>query len=93
MRLLIDECIGERLRLMFPGHGRQTARFANLEGLNNGLLLEAAEAAGFDVLITVDQNIPDQQNSAHRAGAATEHAAQPRTAGRAVQYAAADASV
>jgi hypothetical protein len=30
--------------------------------LKNGRLLEAAEAAGFDVLITVDQNIPDQQN-------------------------------
>ena len=44
MRLLIDECIGERLRLMFPGHGRQTARFANLAGLKNRRLLEAAEA-------------------------------------------------
>jgi hypothetical protein len=33
----------------------------------NGRLLEAAEAAGFDVLITVDQNIPDQQNLAGRA--------------------------
>jgi predicted nuclease of predicted toxin-antitoxin system len=62
MRLLIDECIDERLRLMFPGHECQTARFANLAGLKNGRLLEAAEAAGFDVLITVDQNIPDQQN-------------------------------
>ena len=30
--------------------------------MKNGCLLEAAEAAGFDVLITVDQNIPDQQN-------------------------------
>jgi hypothetical protein len=28
--------------------------------------VEAAEAAGFDVLITVDQNIPDQQNLAGR---------------------------
>jgi hypothetical protein len=28
--------------------------------------LDAAEAAGFDVLITVDQNIPDQQNLAGR---------------------------
>ena len=62
MRLLIDECIDERLRLMFPGHDCQTARFANLAGLKNGRLLEAAEAAGFEVLITVDQNIPDQQN-------------------------------
>jgi hypothetical protein len=33
-----------------------------LAGLKNGRLLDAAEAAGFDVLITVDQNIPDQQN-------------------------------
>ena len=33
-----------------------------MAGLKNGELLDAAEAAGFDVLITVDQNIPDQQN-------------------------------
>ena len=62
MRLLIDECVDERLRLLFPSHDCQTARFANLAGLKNGRLLEAAEAAGFDILITVDQNIPDQQN-------------------------------
>jgi predicted nuclease of predicted toxin-antitoxin system len=64
MRLLIDECIDERLRFLFPGHDCQTARFAKLAGLKNGRLLEAAEAAGFDVLITADQNIPDQQNLA-----------------------------
>ena len=62
MRLLFDECVDERLRLLFKGHDCQTARFANLAGLKNGRLLDAAEAAGFDVLITVDQNIPDQQN-------------------------------
>jgi len=66
MRLLIDECVDERLRLLFPGHECQTARFANVAGLKNGRLLEAAEAAGFDILITVDQNIPDQQNFAGR---------------------------
>ncbi len=66
MRLLIDECVDERLRLRFPGHDCQTARFASLAGLKNGRLLEAAEAAGFDILITVDQNIPDQQNLAGR---------------------------
>lgn len=47
MRLPIDECIDGRLRPMFPGHECQTARFANLAGLKNGRLLEAAEAAGF----------------------------------------------
>ena len=66
MKLLIDECVDERLRLLFPGHECQTARFANLAGLKNGRLLEAAEVAGFDVLITVDQNIPDQQNLSQR---------------------------
>ena len=66
MRLLIDECVDERLRLLFPDHDCQTARFAKFAGLKNGLLLDAAEAAGFDVLITVDQNIPDQQNLAGR---------------------------
>ena len=66
MRLLIDECIDQRLRLLFPGHDCQTAGFANLAGLKNGRLLEAAEAAGFDVLITTDQSIPDQQNLAKR---------------------------
>ena len=66
MKLLVDECVDERLRLLFPGHDCQTARFANLSGLKNGRLLEAAETAGFDVLITVDQNIPDQQNLTQR---------------------------
>jgi predicted nuclease of predicted toxin-antitoxin system len=66
MKLLVDECVDERLRLLFPGHDCQTARFANLGGLKNGRLLEAAEEAGFDVLITVDQNIPDQQNLSGR---------------------------
>ena len=66
MRLLIDECIDERLRLLFPGHEVETARYANLAGLKNGRLLEAAEEAGFDVLITADQNIPDQQNLSGR---------------------------
>jgi hypothetical protein len=34
--------------------------------IKNGRLLDAAEAGGFDVLITVDQHIPDQQNLAGR---------------------------
>jgi predicted nuclease of predicted toxin-antitoxin system len=66
MRLLIDECVDERLRYSFPGHDCQTARYAKLAGLKNGDLLSAAETAGFDVLVTVDQSIPDQQNLAGR---------------------------
>ena len=46
MRLLVDACADERLRLLFPGHDCQTARFAGLAGLRTAGFLEAAEAAG-----------------------------------------------
>jgi len=70
MRLLIDECIDQRLRFLFPEHDCQTAGFAKLAGLKNGRLLEAAEAAGFDVLITVDQSIVSfRQRSVRRSAA------------------------
>lgn len=66
MRLLLDECIDVRLRHLFAGHDCQTARYSGLAGLENGKLLLEAEAAGFEVLITVDQNIPDQQDLGSR---------------------------
>ena len=62
MRILIDECIDERLRDALSGHDCQTARYAGLAGLDNGKLLAAAEAAGFEVFLTVDQGIEYQQN-------------------------------
>ena len=62
MRILIDECVDQRLRFLIPGHDCQTAAFAKLAGLKNGALLAAAELAGFEVLITTDQQIPYQQN-------------------------------
>jgi hypothetical protein len=37
-----------------------------LKGLPNGVLLAAAEQAGYDVLITVDKNMPHQQNLSGR---------------------------
>jgi hypothetical protein len=46
----------------FTGHDCQSAGYAKLSGLWNGALLTAAEAAGFQVLITTDQGIPNQQN-------------------------------
>src|SRR5437868_3446996 len=61
MRILLDECLDEGLRRSFPGHDCQTCRYAGLKGLSNGQLLAAAEQAGFQVLITVDQNMPHQQ--------------------------------
>lgn len=62
MRLLLDECIDEGLRHHFAGHECQTCRYAGFAGLANGHLLAAAEHAGFAVLVSVDQNMPSQQN-------------------------------
>jgi predicted nuclease of predicted toxin-antitoxin system len=67
MRLLLDECIDEGLRHHFTGHECQTCRYAGLTGLANGALLAAADLAGFDVLVTVDQNMPNQQSLRGRA--------------------------
>ena len=66
MQILLDECLDERLRHLFRDHNCQTARFAKLTALKNGALLKAAELAGFEVIITVDQNIPYQQNLDNR---------------------------
>jgi hypothetical protein len=66
MRVLLDECVDERLRHSFAEHDCETARFAGLAGLKNGALLVTAERVGFDVIVTVDQNISDQQNLGDR---------------------------
>ena len=62
MRVLIDECIDERLRNHLPGPDCQTVRYAGLAGLKNGDLLTAAEIAEFDAFLTLDQGIEYQQN-------------------------------
>jgi len=62
MRILLDECIDERFRNSLSPHDCQTARFAGLAGLENGELLASAEAARFDIFLTVDQGIEYQQN-------------------------------
>ena len=56
MKLLVDECVDERLRLLFPGHDCQTAHFANLAGGICGMLgLQRPQM--LDVQRTHDRNI------------------------------------
>jgi hypothetical protein len=62
VRVLLDERIDEGLRHSFVGHDCHTCGYAGLKGLTNGRPLAAAEEAGFELLVTVDQNIPYQQN-------------------------------
>jgi predicted nuclease of predicted toxin-antitoxin system len=66
MKILLDECLPIDFRHSFPGHAAHTVQWAGLKGKKNGELLDAAEAAGYDVLITVDQGIPPRLRSESR---------------------------
>jgi predicted nuclease of predicted toxin-antitoxin system len=61
MRVLLDECLPRRLRVEIPGHEVVTVGEAGWAGKGNGELLALA-GGNFDVLLTVDQNLPSQQN-------------------------------
>jgi predicted nuclease of predicted toxin-antitoxin system len=66
VKILLDECLPLDFRRSFPHHETHTAERAGLKGRKNGELLRSAEAAGYSVLLTVDQGIPHQQPSAGR---------------------------
>src|SRR4051812_28663315 len=61
MKLLLDECVTRFLNRDLVGHEVSTVAEAGFRGLKNGALLQAASES-FDVLITVDRNVPFQQN-------------------------------
>src|SRR5216684_7908232 len=63
MKLLLDECTPRRIRREFVGHDVHTVEDAGFKGLENGDLLKAASGT-YEVLITVDRNLPYQQNIA-----------------------------
>lgn len=60
MRVLLDECLPLDFRHDLLGHEAHTAEWAGFKGKKNGELLQAAEAAGYDVLLTREQGIPHQ---------------------------------
>jgi hypothetical protein len=62
MRVLFDHCTPYGIARFLVGHEVSPARKLGWAELTNGKLLNAAEAAGFDVMVTVDQNIRYQQN-------------------------------
>lgn len=61
MRVLLDECVTRYLKRDLIGHQVHTLQEAGFSGLKNGELMRAA-IGKYDVLVTVDQNIPYQQN-------------------------------
>ena len=61
MRVLLDEDIPVRLRFYFQtGVEVETVEYRGWKGLKNGALLRVAQEH-FDVLVTMDNNLPDQQ--------------------------------
>ena len=61
MRLLLDESVPSRLRRALPTHSVRTVGEMGWSGVKNGKLLALA-AGEFDAFVTVDKNLPYQQN-------------------------------
>lgn len=61
MRILFDHCVPAPLRRSLVSHDVKLAVEMGWQGLKNGDLLAQAEAAGFDLLVSTDQNLRYQQ--------------------------------
>jgi predicted nuclease of predicted toxin-antitoxin system len=63
MRILLDECLPARLRHDIAGHEVTTVPKAGWAGVKNGKLLRLiADSKRFEVFLTMDKNLPAQQN-------------------------------
>ncbi|HEY0602953.1 MAG TPA: hypothetical protein VGD58_08575 [Herpetosiphonaceae bacterium] len=62
MKILFDQGTPVPLRRHLEAHTVATAYEQGWSKLLNGQLLESAERAGYDLLITTDQNLRYQQN-------------------------------
>jgi hypothetical protein len=62
MRILFDHGTPAPLIPFLEGHTVTKAKAAGWDRISNGELLKAAEAAGFDLLLTTDKRIRYQQN-------------------------------
>ena len=66
MRILFDQGTPAPLRRQLDDHVVDTAAERGWSDLDNGDLIDSAEQAGYDVLITTDHNPRYQQNLAGR---------------------------
>lgn len=61
MRILLDECVDWRLLRDLSEHDVKTVKQLGWEHVNDGALLAVAEVQ-FDVFITVDKDLPNEQD-------------------------------
>ena len=66
MRVLFDQGTPVPLRQLLPADEVATVYERGWSALKNGELLDAAEADGFNVLVTTDRNLKYQQNLSSR---------------------------
>ena len=62
MKILFDQGTPVPLRKLLPDHSVITAYERGWQTLENGDLIATAEAEGFEVILTTDQNLKYQQN-------------------------------
>jgi hypothetical protein len=62
MLILFDNGTPRGLARFLAGHTVEEARARGWEELRNGQLIDLAEQAGFEVILTTDKNIRYQQN-------------------------------
>ena len=62
MRVLFDQGTPVEIAAFLTGHSIRTTRQEGWETLANGDLLQAAEDAGFEVLVSTDNGLGYQQN-------------------------------
>ena len=61
MKILLDECLDRRLAGELKGHEVKTVPRMGWASIENGRLLALGEKS-FDIFVTVDKNLPHQQN-------------------------------
>ena len=61
MKVLLDECLPRKLANLIVGHAVKTAPQMGWANVENGRLLALAEKS-FDVFVTVDKKLPEQQD-------------------------------
>lgn len=66
MKILFDQGTPVPLRRYLTDHSVTTAYEEGWSNLSNGDLLKSAEAKGYQLLITTDQNLRYQQNLSER---------------------------
>ncbi|MBK9732786.1 MAG: DUF5615 family PIN-like protein [Chitinophagaceae bacterium] len=62
MKILLDECVTKHLKPFLIGHEVATVREMKWSGIKNGELMRRCVESQFEILLTIDKNLKNQQN-------------------------------